>query len=63
VATALLEGVVSTYRERGFERLEAYPVRDATDVRKAFHGTVALLADAGFTIVTEEPPVMTRDLR
>jgi GNAT superfamily N-acetyltransferase len=63
VATALLEGVVSTYRERGFERLEAYPVRDATDVRKSFHGTVDLFADAGFTIVTEEPPVMTRDLR
>jgi GNAT superfamily N-acetyltransferase len=63
VATALLEGVVSTYRERGFERLEAYPVRDATDVRKSFHGAVDLFADAGFTIVTEEPPVMTRDLR
>jgi GNAT superfamily N-acetyltransferase len=62
VATGLLDGVVSTFRDRGFGRLEAYPVKDANDQRKAFHGTVELFGGAGFEIVTEEPLVMSRDL-
>jgi GNAT superfamily N-acetyltransferase len=62
VATALLDNVVSTFGEQGFDRLEAYPVKDATDQRKAFHGTVDLFANSGFKMVSEEPLVMTRDL-
>jgi GNAT superfamily N-acetyltransferase len=62
VATGLLDGVVRTFQERDFERLEAYPVKDASDHRKAFHGTVDLFSSAGFTLVSEEPLVMSRDL-
>jgi GNAT superfamily N-acetyltransferase len=62
IAAALLDGVVTTFRERGFQRLEAYPVRDAADQRRAFHGTVDLFANSGFEMVSEEPLVMTRDL-
>jgi GNAT superfamily N-acetyltransferase len=62
VATALLDGVVSTFGDHGFDRLEAYPVRDAADQRRAFHGTVDLFARAGFEIVTEEPLVMSREM-
>jgi GNAT superfamily N-acetyltransferase len=62
VATAVLDNVVSTFGEQGFDRLEAYPVKDATDQRKAFHGTVDLFANSGFKMVSEEPLVMTRDL-
>jgi hypothetical protein len=58
----LLDNVVSTFGERGFDRLESYPVKDATDQRKAFHGTVDLFANSGFKMVSEEPLVMTRDL-
>jgi GNAT superfamily N-acetyltransferase len=63
VATSLLDGVVGTFRDMGFDRLEGYPVKDATDERRAFHGTVDLFAAAGFEIVGEEPLVMSRDLR
>ncbi len=63
VARGLLHGVVQTFPERGFHRLEAYPVKDASDQRKAFHGTVDLFTSAGFTLVNEEPLVMSRDLR
>jgi GNAT superfamily N-acetyltransferase len=62
VATRLLDGVVSTFHDRGFHRLEAYPVPDATDPRKAFHGTVGLFSQAGFSSVSEDPLVMRRDL-
>jgi GNAT superfamily N-acetyltransferase len=62
IAAALLDGVVTTFHERGFQRLEAYPVRDAADQRRAFHGTVDLFANSGFEMVSEEPLVMTRDL-
>lgn len=62
VASDLLEGVVGSFRDIGFDRLEAYPVKDASDQRKAFHGTVGLFASAGFEIVSEEPLVMSRDL-
>jgi GNAT superfamily N-acetyltransferase len=62
VARVLLDGAVSTFAGRGFERLEAYPVRDATDQRRAFHGTVDLFANSGFEMVSEEPLVMTRNL-
>jgi GNAT superfamily N-acetyltransferase len=63
VATDLLDGVVRTFSDMGFQRLEGYPVRDATDQRRAFHGTVDLFAGAGFEVVSEEPLVMSRDLR
>jgi GNAT superfamily N-acetyltransferase len=63
VATSLLDGVVGTFRDMGFDRLEGYPVKDATDERRAFHGTVDLFAAAGFEIVGEQPLVMSRDLR
>jgi GNAT superfamily N-acetyltransferase len=62
VATGLLDGVVRTFADRGFDRLEAYPVGDAADERKAFHGTVDLFANAGFEVVSEEPLVMSRAL-
>jgi GNAT superfamily N-acetyltransferase len=63
VATDLLDGVVRTFSDMGFRQLEGYPVRDATDQRRAFHGTVDLFSRAGFEVVSEEPLVMSRDLR
>lgn len=62
VATGLLDGVVTTFTDRGFHRLEGYPVNAASDEKKAFHGTVDLFAKAGFEIVSEEPLVMSRTL-
>ena len=63
VATRLLEGVVDHFTDRGFRRLEAYPVREASDHRKAFHGTLELFKRFGFEVVSEEPLVVGLDLR
>ncbi len=63
VATRLLQGVVTTFTNRGFSRLEAYPVRESNDHRRAFHGTLDLFQRFGFEVVSEEPLVVGLDLR
>jgi ribosomal protein S18 acetylase RimI-like enzyme len=63
VATRLLEGVANHFTHSGFRRLEAYPVREANDHRKAFHGTLELFKRFGFEVVSEEPLVVGLDLR
>lgn len=62
IATRLLDAVVAGYRDRGFRRLEAYPIRDPKDERAAFHGSLDLFIEAGFEIVSEEPLLVGRDL-
>jgi GNAT superfamily N-acetyltransferase len=63
VATSLLEGAINHFTHGGFSRLEAYPVREANDPRKAFHGTLDLFSRFGFGVVSEEPLVVGLDLR
>jgi GNAT superfamily N-acetyltransferase len=63
VATRLLQGVISTFTDQGFRRLEAYPVREAKDEARAFHGTLDLFSRFGFETVSEEPLVVGLDLR
>jgi GNAT superfamily N-acetyltransferase len=62
LATRLLQGVVSGFGERGFTRLEAYPVRDPADQRAAFHGSLGLFQSVGFEITSEDPLVVGLDL-
>ena len=62
VATRLLDGVVSHFNAIGFRRLEAYPVREAKDEARAFHGTLDLFSRFGFHVVSEEPLVVGLDL-
>ncbi|MGH8947307.1 MAG: GNAT family N-acetyltransferase, partial [Acidimicrobiia bacterium] len=62
VATRLLEGVITNFADQGFRRLEAYPVREAKDEARAFHGTLDLFLRFGFEVVSEEPLVVGRDL-
>lgn len=62
VATRLLDGVVSGFGDLGFDRLEAYPVRDPEHERAAFHGSLDLFARFGFGIVSEDPLVVQRGL-
>ncbi|HEX2403374.1 MAG TPA: GNAT family N-acetyltransferase [Acidimicrobiia bacterium] len=62
VATRLLEGVVSNFTNRGFRRLEAYPVRETGDQRKAFHGTLELFSRFGFEVESEVPLVVGLEL-
>jgi GNAT superfamily N-acetyltransferase len=63
VATRLLEGVITTFADRGFDRLEAYPVREAKDAARAFHGTLDLFQRFGFDVVSDDPLVVGLDLR
>ena len=63
VATRLLDGVVNHFTDTGFRRLEAYPVREAKDEARAFHGTLDLFSRFGFEVVSEKPLVVGRDLR
>jgi L-amino acid N-acyltransferase YncA len=63
VATRLLQGAISHFTDSGFHRLEAYPVREANDHRKAFHGTLDLFQRFGFEAVSDEPLVVSLDLR
>ena len=62
VAKRLLEGVITHFADQGFRRLEAYPVREAKDEARAFHGTFDLFSRFGFELVSEEPLVVGRDL-
>jgi len=62
VATRLLDGVITNFTDRGFRRLEAYPVREAQDEARAFHGTLDLFSRFGFEVVSEEPLVVGLDL-
>jgi ribosomal protein S18 acetylase RimI-like enzyme len=62
IATSLLEGVITNFTERGFDRLEAYPVRAANDHRKAFHGTLDLFQRFGFEVTSEEPLMVGLEL-
>jgi GNAT superfamily N-acetyltransferase len=62
VATRLLEGVIATFTDQGLRRLEAYPVREAKDEARAFHGTLDLFSRFGFEVVSEEPLVVGLDL-
>lgn len=63
IATRLLEGVITTFTDRGFDRLEAYPVRSADHEMKAFHGTLDLFRRFGFEVTSEEPLVVGLDLK
>jgi GNAT superfamily N-acetyltransferase len=63
VATRLLKSVITTFSDQGFRRLEAYPVREAKDEARAFHGTLDLFSRFGFEVVSEEPLVVGLDLR
>jgi len=62
VASRLLDGVVSHFTDIGFRRLEAYPVREARDEARAFHGTLDLFSRFGFEVTSGEPLVVGRDL-
>ena len=62
VATRLLDGVVNHFTDTGCRRLEGYPVREAKDEARAFHGTLDLFLRFGFEVISEEPLVVGRDL-
>jgi GNAT superfamily N-acetyltransferase len=62
VANRLLKSVITTFSDQGFHRLEAYPVREAKDEARAFHGTLDLFSRFGFEVVSEEPLVVGLDL-
>jgi hypothetical protein len=58
----MLEQVISSFRDRGFRRLEAYPVRDPADERAAFHGSLDLYRRFGFEVSSEQPLTVGLDL-
>lgn len=62
LATRLLDTVVAEFGVRGFDWLEAYPVRDPKDERVAYHGSLDLYLRAGFEVGSEEPLVLRRSL-
>ncbi len=62
VASALLDGVVAGFGKLGFSRLEAYPVRDPSNERAAYHGSLDLYLGAGFDVVADEPLVVSRQV-
>jgi len=62
VAGRLLDGVVSSFANRGFTGLEAYPIRDPSDERAAFHGSLDMFQKAGFEITSTDPLVVRLEL-
>jgi GNAT superfamily N-acetyltransferase len=58
----LLDGAVALLRERGFRRIEAYPVMDSSRGDRAFQGPVDLYLGHGFALVSEEPPLAVREI-
>jgi GNAT superfamily N-acetyltransferase len=62
LATRLLEGAIAGCSDRGFARIEAYPVRDPADERAAFHGSLSLFEKFDFEVVSEEPLVVSLEL-
>lgn len=62
IARRLLDGVVSTFGDRGFGWLEGYPLKDPGDQRAAYHGSLDLFLGAGFEVTSDDPLVVRRRL-
>ncbi|MGH8913887.1 MAG: GNAT family N-acetyltransferase [Acidimicrobiia bacterium] len=63
IATRLLEGAIAASPGTGATRLEAYPVREPQDERAAFHGSLELFQGLGFEVTSEDPLVVSLDVR
>lgn len=62
VAALMLEGAVSMARDRGFEVLESYPVRDPAGPQAAYHGTLEMFLRQGFRVTSDDPLTVQLEL-
>ena len=54
IARHLLHAAVERFAAGGVVTVEAYPVRDPSDLSAAYHGTVAMFTESGFDIESED---------
>lgn len=61
IARALLDTACASFAAKGYGAMEAYPVREFKTTAQAYHGSLQMFLDAGFTQVGErEPAVIVR---